>query len=1120
MRPLAFAVALCSLAACALASPESALTPPPNHPRTAEPDRFAITNATVHPRPGETSPATTIFIEGTTITRVARPTDADAVILDGWRVIDATGLHVYPAFIDAYVEVDAPKPDKDSPDAHWNPMVTPQRTALDGAGLGAGKAESLRKLGFGAAGIVPRGGVFRGTTAVVSTGARPSDPSAARPTVYADHVAQAMGFDRVGWDERGYPSSVMGAVALQRQVLSDADWQLATGTDTPNALTPLEDTSVPLLIDAGHELQDLLADKVAREFGRDLIIYGTGTEYQRLDAVAGTGRRIIVPLRFPAKPDVSSVGAADAVDLETLMAWEQAPTNPRRLADSELTVAITASDLPKGADFDANLRRAVDEGGLTPHDALAMLTTNPAQILGVADQLGTIEPGKRANLLLTSAPLFDKKTERRELWVDGTRYRLTPDTDTGLDGDWTLRVGPKDHPFFTMEFEIKAQKITIEHEQNADDADDDAHDNTDEGEHNPTKLKARDVRVTKTSISFVVDDPDDAAEGEQGHTYILSGVVNADGSLKGTGVAPDQSAFQWTAQREPDDADNPDAKPDDDKSKRDQDEDDEDDKPADLPPEDLGGYPFGPYAVHDIPDQGAVLLTNATLWTSGPDGILEHAWIQLVDGKIRAIGTGPVRVLSPEPSTTIDCTGKHITPGIIDCHSHTGLFMGGVNEGGQAVTAECRIHDSLDPGHINFYRQLAGGTTTVNSLHGSANPIGGQNAIHKIRWGAPSPDDFLLDGAKPGIKFALGENVKQSNWHNDRSRYPQTRMGVETLIRDRFTAARDYAKAMHAPEVNALRKRLDALLASRKTLEAARREHPSVPARPDLDNQIELTRSKLRAATPRRDLELEALAQILAGDRLVHCHSYRQDEILMLCRVAEDFGFKIGTFQHGLEVYKVAEVVRKDAIGASLFSDWWAYKVEVQDAIPYAGPLQTEAGVLTSYNSDDDELARRLNLEAAKAVKYSGGRISPEEALKFVTINPAKQLMIDDRVGSLEVGKDADVVVWSADPLSVYAKPERVYVDGRERFSLEQDAAMRERNRAQRQRLIQKILAAPDRAEDKPRKNAEDHGDKGTDPVGTDAPPSLLARINSAMHDPDQPTVCNCNIRGCAEDEK
>ncbi|MBZ0172584.1 MAG: hypothetical protein K8E66_09420, partial [Phycisphaerales bacterium] len=323
----------------------------------------------------------------------------------------------------------------------------------------------------------------------------------------------------------------------------------------------------------------------------------------------------------------------------------------------------------------------------------------------------------------------------------------------------------------------------------------------------------------------------------------------------------------------------------------------------------------------------------------------------------------------------VDATGKHLTPGLVDAHSHTGLFRFGVNESGETVTAEVRIGDSLDPAHINWYRQLAMGVTTVNSLHGSANPIGGQNQVHKVRWGARTPGEMRAEGARPGIKFALGENVKQSNWASDRTRYPQTRMGVETIIRDRFQAAKEYAdRIVGAQKSNQSDHARDVLRSGGG--------QPTIGALFEHPKQI------------RRDLELEALAQILSGERLVHCHSYRQDEILMLCRVAEDFGFQIGSFQHGLEVYKVAEAVREHAIGASLFSDWWMYKVEVMDAIPFAGPLQTEAGVSTSYNSDSDELARRLNTEAAKAVKYArpGSGMTEEEALKFVTINAANQI--------------------------------------------------------------------------------------------------------------------------------
>jgi N-acetylglucosamine-6-phosphate deacetylase len=385
----------------------------------------------------------------------------------------------------------------------------------------------------------------------------------------------------------------------------------------------------------------------------------------------------------------------------------------------------------------------------------------------------------------------------------------------------------------------------------------------------------------------------------------------------------------------------------------------------------------------------------------------------------------------------IDAKGKHVTPGIIDCHSHTGI-SGGVNEGTQACTAEVRIEDVTNPDAINWYRQLAGGVTAVNNLHGSANPIGGQNCVNKNRWGALHPDDMHFEGAKAGIKFALGENVKQSNWDlTERTRYPQTRMGVESIIRDRFTAARDYAKQWSHYPYGEIAKRNGVNGANGANGAAASNGRGEAPAR--------------------RDIELEALAEILAGDRLIHCHSYRQDEILMLARLAQEFGFRIGTYQHNLEGYKVAEAVRDSAIGASLFSDWWNYKVEVQDAIPQAGPIMWEVGNVVSYNSDSDELARRMNVEAGKAVKYGG--LKPEEALKFVTLNPAIQLAVEKRAGSLEAGKDADVVIWSGPPLSAMSRAEMTFVDGRCLFSLEQDAKHRETIAKERQRLIQKLLA-------------------------------------------------------------
>ena len=369
----------------------------------------------------------------------------------------------------------------------------------------------------------------------------------------------------------------------------------------------------------------------------------------------------------------------------------------------------------------------------------------------------------------------------------------------------------------------------------------------------------------------------------------------------------------------------------------------------------------------------------------------------------------------PAGTLVVDLAGKHLTPGIIDCHSHMATD-GGVNESSQAITAEVRIGDFIDPTDITIYRQLGGGVTCSNILHGSANSIGGQNQVIKLRWGATG-EQLKFRLAPAGIKFALGENVKQSNWGDKyTSRYPQTRMGVQQIIRDEFAAARDYT-----------------------------RRH----------QQWKKTRKGL---PPRRDLELDAIAEILAGKRWIHCHSYRQDEILALMRTLEAYNVRIGTFQHILEGYKVAEVMAQHGAMGSAFSDWWAYKFEVYDAIPYNGALMHKAGVVVSFNSDDDELARHLNQEAAKAVKYGG--VSRTEALKFVTLNPARQLRIDKYVGSVEVGKQADFAIWSGDPLSNFTRCEQTWIEGRKYFDRDDDLKRRKQANEMRATLVQKILAS------------------------------------------------------------
>ncbi len=382
----------------------------------------------------------------------------------------------------------------------------------------------------------------------------------------------------------------------------------------------------------------------------------------------------------------------------------------------------------------------------------------------------------------------------------------------------------------------------------------------------------------------------------------------------------------------------------------------------------------------------SVLIRNATVWTCGPQGTLTNASVLIVGGKVQQVGYFKAQLSAD--TLVIDATGQHLTPGLIDCHSHTAI-LGGVNEGSLPSTAMVRIADVVNSETENLYQQLAGGLTMANLLHGSANPIGGQNSVIKLRFGA-GPEGLKFTNAPGGIKFALGENVKQSNWgEKNTTRFPQSRMGVPTFYVNRFTAARQY-----------------------------------------LDDWADYTRKG--GVPPRTNLELEALGEILNGTRRIHCHSYRGDEIIAFLRVCESFGVRVATLQHVLEGYKVADEIARHGAGGSCFTDWWGFKFEVFDAIPYAGSLMHARGVNVSFNSDSSELARRMYLEAAKAVKYGG--TSETEALKFVTLNPAKQLGVDQWVGSLEPGKDADFALWSKSPLAYDTVCEQTWIEGRKYF--------------------------------------------------------------------------------------
>jgi imidazolonepropionase-like amidohydrolase len=450
----------------------------------------------------------------------------------------------------------------------------------------------------------------------------------------------------------------------------------------------------------------------------------------------------------------------------------------------------------------------------------------------------------------------------------------------------------------------------------------------------------------------------------------------------------------------------------------------------------------------NVPDAApsAILIRNATILTVS-HGTIDKGDILIKDGKIAAVGPN---LKAPGDAQVIDANGQFVTPGIIDCHSHIAID-GGVNEGSVSVSSMVNIADVLDSDDISIYRDLAGGVTTANILHGSANSIGGQTMVIKLRWGQPA-SKLPFEGALPGIKFALGENPKRSNFRTPGApeRYPATRLGVEETIRSAFTEARDYKKAW-----DDYNKR------------AAAGEKNLLP--------------------PRRNLKLDPLVEVLEGKRYVHAHCYREDEILMLLRVAKEFGFRVQTLQHVLEGYKVADEIAAAGTGASTFSDWWAYKVEAYDAIPYNAALMAQRGVIVSINSDDAAEATHLNQEAAKSMLYGG--MSHDDALKMVTINPAIQLGLDKRVGSIDVGKDADLAIYNRDPLSAYAVVEKTLIDGRVYFDRTQDIGGRAALAKEKKELQEKLAKKVDEGKKSGDKKPDDKNSEEGKPEDKPKPP-------------------------------
>lgn len=993
---LVYGVVACWCTNAFSAPPES--TRPVAGIRESKPNVHAIENVRLVVRPGEVVESATIVVRDGLIEAAG----AGVAVPDDARVWDGEGKTVYAGFIDAYSEVDAPAVSAEKGSPHWNRNVLAQASAVEGYSPSASTDKAYREHGFVARLVAPKQGILKGTSGVVSTGGGSGDRAVLEKTV-AQHIRLTAPRGR---GEDDYPNSPMGAVALARQAMYDAKWlrdswgDFESGTQVPRperndalvALGGVIDGTVPLIADAMDEQYFLRSDAFAREFDLKLIVRSYGHEYRRLDAIVATKRPVIVSLNFPKPPEVSTAEAALDVSLERLMHWDHAPSNPGVLANAGVKILLTGEGLEKRSDFWPALRKAIRRG-LDKEAALAALTTAPAEVLGL-ERFGSLEPGKAASFVLADKdPFTDDKAKFTEVWVDGERYELERAKPTDLRGEWSMKLtGPAESADSTLSLSGEADKLKGAFKQA-------------DQKSSLTDVAFQDGRF---SARFKADFFD-----KKGLATLTATLVGEEGnpkSLIGSLVWPDGSVVAFVATlAETTEETGPSDK-------------DREPVVAQKPPELKRAtfpvnFPLGDYGrIATTEPSPVVAFTNATVWTCGDAGVIEGATVVVEEGVIKAVGK---EVEFPRTALVIDCEGKHLSPGLIDCHSHMGTD-GGINESTQSVTAEVRIGDFINANDIDIYRQLAGGVTTSNILHGSANPIGGQNQVIKLRWGL-LPEELKFKEAPPGIKFALGENVKQSNWgERYTTRYPQTRMGVEQIIRDRFIAAREYRH-----------------------------------------RQKQYAENK-KGTPPRVDLELEALAEVVNGERWVHCHSYRQDEILALLRTLDEFGVTIGTLQHILEGYKVADEMARHGAGGSSFSDWWAYKFEVYDAIPYAGALMHKNGVTVSFNSDDRELARHLNQEAAKAVKYGG--VTAEEALKFVTLNPAKQLRIDQYVGSLEPGKHADLIVWSREPLSNLAVCEQSWIDGRKYFDRVESKVQADLVRQMRAELIQKVLGSGEKS--------------------------------------------------------
>jgi imidazolonepropionase-like amidohydrolase len=953
---------------------------------------IAVKNATIYTSSSLKIENATMLLDGDKIleigTQISIPKEA--------TIIDATGKTIYPSFIDLYTEFGIQKPQRKSGNTrspqydserngyYWNDHIRADFNAYENLNYDEKAAKELRETGFGTVLSFNNDGIVAGTGLLWTL----NDKDTNGFRILNNKISQHFTFKRSSLSGQAYPSSLMGSMALIKQLYHDAKWYAAGGSKTKDISLDVfnQNKNLVQIFNAGDKLNILRADKIGDEFGINYVIKGSGNELERIEEIKKTNATLIVPINFPDAYDVSDSFLAEQVVLSDMKFWNQAPYNLKVLAENNVNFALTTADLKNPKDFLTNLRKAV-EYGLPKEKALAALTEIPAKIANQKN-IGTLKKGNLANFIIVSGDIFESKSSIQENWIQGNRTIIEKIQPSDIRGKYELNI---DSNKYDLSIEGEIGKIEAKISQNK----------TEFG----TKVTYNDPWIT------LVIKSKDTIDSK----FIRISGLKSDTELAGKAILENGNEVSWSAIKK---TETTEVKKDIVAEKK-----DEKKTPVFYPIT----FPNIAFGNSTKPKQETILFKNATVWTGEKEGVLKETDVLIENGKIIKIGKN-----LPQKGKVIDATGKHLTAGIIDEHSHIAI-SNGVNEGGQNSSAEVTIEDVVNSEDINIYRNLAGGVTSANLLHGSANPIGGRAAFVKLKWGY-NPDEMLVKDAPKYIKFALGENVKQSNWGDiERLRFPQSRMGVEQVYEDYFSRALAYEKEW------------DTYNASKgKTM-------------------------------PRFDIELETLSQILNKKRFITCHSYVQSEINMLLKVAEKYNFKIQTFTHILEGYKVADKMAKHGVGGSTFADWWGYKYEVNDAIPYNAALMNTVGVTVSINSDDAEMSRRLNQEAAKTLKYGG--VTEEAAWNFVTLNPAKLLQVDDKVGSIKIGKDADVVLWSDNPLTIYATVEKTVVDGIIFFDLDQEKAKNETVQKERNELINLMLDAKNKGlkTQEPKKKSSGH---------------------------------------------